>query len=67
MAKKTQNAQSSHFHIKTELMLRALDKRFAKNSELTQKDGRGKKTANLVASVTIILFDTTCYLNFTFL
>lgn len=27
MAKKTQNAQSSHFHIKTELMQRALDKR----------------------------------------
>ena len=27
MAKKTQNVQSSHFHIKTELMQRALDKR----------------------------------------
>lgn len=67
MAKKTQNAQSSHFHIKTELMQRALDKRQTIVNLLKRNGEEKRRQTLIVASVTIILFDTTCYLNCTFL
>ena len=46
MAKKTQNAQSSHFHIKTELMQRALDKRQT-IVNLLERNGEEKRRQTL--------------------